>query len=58
MLRVEDMTCCSQVVSVEENMGQYPNRQEEAGNNKHFIAIWVYKDQHLGGQDEGAADGG
>ena len=52
------MTCCSQVVSVEENMGQYPNRQEEAGNNKHFIAIWVYKDQHLGGQDEGAADGG
>ena len=32
---------CSQVVSVEEYMGQYPNRQEEAMNNKHFIAMWV-----------------
>ena len=32
---------CSQVVSAEEYMGQYPNRQKEARNNKHFIAMWV-----------------
>ena len=33
---------CSQVVSIEDYMvGQFPNRQEEAGNSKHFIAIWV-----------------
>ena len=30
---------------MEENMGQYPNRQEEAGNNKHFIAISILVDR-------------
>ena len=36
---------CSQVVSVEEYMGQYPNRQDEAGNNSHFIAISILVDR-------------
>ena len=37
--RVEDGNC-SQVVSVEYR-GQDTNTQEEAGNNKHFIDVWV-----------------
>ena len=39
VVRVEDGTC-SQVVSVE-YLGQDTNTQEEAGNNKHFIDVWV-----------------
>ena len=39
VVRVEDGTF-SQVVSVEYR-GQDTNTQEEAGNNKHFIYVWV-----------------
>jgi len=39
VMRVEDGTC-SQVVSMEYR-GQDTMTQEEAGNNKHFIDVWV-----------------